>query len=390
MREVSIIGVAMTRFAKQPERGLIELGREAAWGAIKDSGVSPKAIQVAYAGSSRTGELHHRQSGVGQQILWDLGISGIPISGVSNFCSSGSTALREAWMAVSLGLYDIAIAIGVEQLSRRIEKGKPLSVDGAESLAPVGFSIPNFFAQAFNRHSYEYGTTVGQLAKIAVKNRKNAGPNPRCQYREPITVEQVLSSTMISEPLTLLHCCPTTDGAAAVVICRKDIARKYSDRPVDLVACVMTSSSYEQAKSISTFSCDVSSATEAYEKSGLGPEDMDFVECHDCFTIAELIHYEDLGFCQKGEGGRMIDEGETEMNGRIPFSPSGGLLSRGHPTGATGIAQVVESIRQIRGIHENQVEGARVGMTHCMGGFQDTLEASEAAVSTVTILKRGW
>jgi acetyl-CoA acetyltransferase len=195
---------------------------------------------------------------------------------------------------------------------------------------------------------------------------------------------------MISEPLTLLNCCPTTDGAAAIVICSKDIARKYSDRPVDLVACVMTSSSYEQAKSISTFSCDVRAATEAYEKSGLGPEDMDFVECHDCFTIAELIHYEDLGFSQKGEGGRMIDEGETGMNGRIPFSPSGGLLSRGHPTGATGTAQVVESVRQIRGIHENQVEGARVGMTHCMGGFQDTLEASEAAVSTVTILKRGW
>ena len=380
----------MTRFAKQPEIGLIELGREATWNAIKDAGVNPKEIQIAYAGSARTGELHHRQSGVGQMILWDLGISGIPISGVANFCSSGSTALREAWIAVGSGLYDIAIAIGVEQLSKRIEKGKPLAVDGLESLAPVGFSVPGFFAQVFSRHSYEYGTSAEQLAKIAVKNRKNAGPDPRCQYRKPIDVEDVLSSIMISDPLTLLNCCPTTDGASAAVICSKDIARKYSDKPVDIAACIMTSSFYEPAKSLTTFSCDESASTDAYETAGLGPEDLDFVECHDCFTIAELVHYEDLGFCPKGEGGRMIDDGETEMGGRIPFSPSGGLLSRGHPTGATGIAQVAESVLQIRGIHENQVEGARVGMTHCMGGFQDTLEASEAAVSTVTIVKQGW
>ena len=264
------------------------------------------------------------------------------------------------------------------------------SLRGAEALAPIGFSVPALFAQLASRHAYDFGTTVEQLAKIAVKNRKNASLNPRCQYRDPITVEKVLSSPMISEPLTLLNCCPTTDGAAAVVICSKDRAHKYSDRPVDLAACVMTSSAYEPAASLTTFSCDVKSVTEAYETAGLGPEDMDFVECHDCFTIAELVHYEDLGFCRKGEGGRLIDEGETDMEGRIPFSPSGGLLSRGHPTGATGIAQVFESVRQIRGVHENQVEGAQVGMTHCMGGFQDCLEVSEAAVSTVTILKKGW
>ncbi|MFC1920054.1 thiolase family protein, partial [Chloroflexota bacterium] len=181
MREVSIVGIGMTKFAKQPERGLLELGREAVWAAIKDAGVNPRTIQTAYCGSSRTGELQGRQSGVGQLILWDLGITGIPITGVSNFCSSGSTALREAWMAVSAGFYDIALAIGIEKLTDRIGKGKPLSIQGSSILAPMGFSIPTFFAQVFSRHSYEYGTTVEQLAKIAVKNRGNAGPNPRCQ-----------------------------------------------------------------------------------------------------------------------------------------------------------------------------------------------------------------
>lgn len=390
MREVSVIGIGMTKFAKQPEVGLIELGRLAALEAINDAGISPGDIQVAYCGNARTGELHHRQSGVGQAVLWDLGVSGIPIAGVSNFCSSGSTAIREVWTAISAGLYDVGLALGVEQISMRLEKGRPLAVDGLQLLSPVGFSIPNFFAQAFARHAYEYGTTTEQLAKIAVKNRTNAGPNPRCQYRQPITVEDVANSVMVSDPLTLLNCCPTTDGAAAVILCAKEVAHKFTGKPVDVAACELVSSPYRPQKSLTAFDCDLISSRLAYERSGLGPEDIDFVECHDCFTIAELVHYEDLGFCPKGEGGRMIDEGEVNMGGRIPFSPSGGLLSRGHPTGATGVAQVTEAVRQIQGRAENQVAQARVGMTHCMGGFQDTLEASEAAVSTVIILKQGW
>jgi len=390
MRTVYIIGVGMTKFGRFPESNVIELGRTAALNALRDAGIDKKDIQVAYAGHARTGQLYNRECGVGQSILWELGISGIPISSVGNFCSSGSTALREAWMAVGTGMYDVAFAIGVEKLTGRAGKGRPLTSDGVELLTVMGFSPPIYFGNVVTRHMEEYGTTPEQLAMVAVKNRKNAGPNPRCQYREPITVEEVINSPLIVEHLNLLNCCPTTDGSAAAILCSKEVVSRYTSKPIEIAASALRSGPYKKCKDITTFGSDRLAASDAYETAGIGPEDIDFAEVHDCFTIAEIIHYEDFGFCKKGEGGRFVEEGMADMGGKIPVSPSGGLMSRGHPIGATGLAQVAEAVWQLRGVAENQVEGAKVAFTHCAGGFQDTIELGDVQSSAVTILKRGW
>ncbi|MDY6855905.1 MAG: thiolase family protein [Thermodesulfobacteriota bacterium] len=390
MRTVCIVGVGMTQFGRFKESNVIELGRTAALNAILDAGIDKKDIQVAYAGHARTGQLYNRECGVGQSILWDLGISGIPISSVGNFCSSGSTALRDTWLAIGTGMYDVAIAIGVEKLTGRAGKGRPLTSDGVELLTAMGFSPPVYFANVATRHMEEFGTTKEQLAMVAVKNRKNAGSNPRCQYRDPITIEEVLNSPSIVEPFTLLNCCPTTDGAAAAILCSKEVAKRYTSKPIEIGASALASGPYKKSKDITTFEADRCSAKEAYEISGIGPEDIDFAEVHDCFTIAEIVHYEDFGFCKKGEGGRFIEEGLSGINGKIPVSVSGGLLSRGHPIGATGLAQIAEAVWQLRGVAENQVKGAKVAFTHCAGGFQDTVELGDVQSSAVTILKRGW
>jgi len=251
-------------------------------------------------------------------------------------------------LAIGTGMYDVAIAIGVEKLTERAGKGRPLTSDGVELLTVMGFSPPVYFANIATRHMAQYGTTPEQLAMVAVKNRRNAGPNPRCQYRNQVTVEEVLHSPPIVEPITLLNCCPTTDGAAAAIICSKKVAWRYTSKPVELAASALRSGPYKKCKDITTFEADRLAALDAYETSGIGPEDIDLAEVHDCFTIAEIVHYEDFGFCKKGEGGRFIEEGFADMGGKIPVSVSGGLMSRGHPIGATGLAQIVEVVLYLK------------------------------------------
>lgn len=389
MREVSVIGVGMTIFGKFPDKSILELGREACWEAIKDANISPTVIQAAYCGHARTGRLLGRECGVGQSILWELGISGIPISSVGNFCASGSTAFRDAWLAVASGLYDLVIAIGVEQLTARAVKGKPLTSDGVELLTAMGFSPPTYFAQMAIRHMHDFGTTREQLAMVAAKNRKNACYNPRAQYRKAVTIEEVLNASVIVEPLTLLSCCPTGDGAAAAILASKKIAKKYPAKPITIAASVLRSGEYRPGREITTLDATVKAAQQAYERAGVGPEDIDIAEVHDCFTPAEIVHYEDLGFCPKGEGGRFIAEGHSQIGGKIAVNTSGGLLSKGHPLGATGIAQIAEIIWQLRGqAAERQVARATIGLTHCAGGFQESLELAEVSSVTVNIFKK--
>jgi len=392
MREVCVIGVGMTKFAKFPEIDVLELGREASWNAIKDAGINPKEIETAYCGSARTGQLLRRECGVGQEILGQLGITGIPIASVGNFCASGSTAFREAWMAVGSGLYDMAMAIGVEKLTGRAGKGRPLTSDNVFTLTALGFTPPSIYANVANRHMHQYGTTLEQFAKVAVKNRKNACFNPYAQYRKEVTVEEVLSSPMIVEPLTLFSCCPTSDGAAAAILCSKEKAKKYTTKPVMVAASAQNSAIYVKGKDITTFPADLEASKTAYEMAGIGPEDIDVAEVHDCFTVAEIIHYEDMGFCERGEGGRMLDEGETEIGGKVAVNPSGGLMSQGHPLGATGVRQICEIVWQLRGeAGERQQEGAKVGMTHCGGGVRDSIEILvDGGCINIHILKRGW
>ncbi|MCD6560879.1 MAG: thiolase family protein [Deltaproteobacteria bacterium] len=391
MREISIVGAGMTKFAKMPERDVIDLGREACIKAIKSSGVPRKDIQIAYCGTARTGQLLNRECGVGQTILLDIGISGIPVTSVGNFCASGSSALREAYLAIASGMYDVALAIGVEKLSVRKGKGLPLTSDGVTLLTALGFSPPAYFAEIATRHMYEFGTTEKQMALVTVKNRGHSRYNPNCQYQTSVTVEEVLASRPIVDPLRMLNCCPTTDGAGAILLCAKDLAWKYTDKPVDIIASSLHFGLYEKNKDMTTFNSDRASGKEAYEMAGLGPKDIDVAEVHDCFSIAEILHYEDLGFCPRGEGGPFVEQGKADIGGEVAINPSGGLLSRGHPLGGTGLAQTTEIFWQLRGeADKRQVPGARVGMTHTMGGFQDSIELADVASSCIHIYRQGW
>lgn len=382
MRDVYILGVGMTKFGKFPEMTITDIARRAFLNAVKDSGINPKAIEVAFIG-------HVRQPGqgamVGQRIMRDAGITGIPILNVENICSSGSSAVWCAFSFISSGQFDLAAVIGVEQLS---VLGKGIIPPRQEDLEGLqGMVLPSYFAMVARRHMYEYGTTIEQLAKVSIKNHKNGCLNPYAQFQKEITFEEISHSPMVADPLTVLHCCPTGDGAAAAIICSKDVVMKYNVKPIRIAASVLKSGSYDGGwRDLTTNDQTIRTAREAYEISGIGPEDLDLIELHDCFSIAEIFHYENLGLCKKGEGGRLMDEGKTELNGKIPVNPSGGLLAKGHPLGATGVAQMVEVVWQLRGeAGKRQIPDARVGLTHCVGGVVDGLDLGAC---TVHILKR--
>jgi acetyl-CoA acetyltransferase len=361
LREVSVIGAGMSRFGKQPEISIADLAQAPLLDALDDAGVACKQVQAAYCGSVFGG------SCLGQKVLKGIGISTIPILNVENACSSGSSAFREAWLAIASGMVDVALAFGVDKLTALGGGAYPLS-DDIE--ADQGVLMPAVYAMRARRHMMEYGTTIEQLAKIAVKNHHNSVHNPHAQYRREYTLEEVLNSRMIADPLSILHCCPSGDGAAAVVLAATEVARGFSGKPVKVRASVLQSGLFKNDfRDMTKSDLSYRSAAAAYEMAGLGPEDIDVAEVHDAFTIGELMYYEALGFCAPGEGGRLIDEGATEITGRIPVNPSGGLLSKGHPVGATGVAQIVEIVSQLRGnCGARQVSDARIGLTHCTGG----------------------
>ena len=360
MREVCVIGVGMIPFGRYSETWVEELGRKACEVAILDSGVRREEIQVAYCSHSFQGRV------MGQRILKDLGLTGIPVINVENACAGGGTSFHQTWMAIAGGCYNVGIAIGVEKMTKGLIPSNIEDLDGL-----MGRTYPGRFAMMAQRHMYEYGTTKEQLALVSVKNHRNGSLNPYAHYQEPLSLERVLNSRMVAEPLTLYQCCPVTDGAAAAVLCSKDIAKKYHDQPIEIAASIVTSGMYQSISKGFSSETELSkrAAEKAYESAGVDPEDIDIAELHDCFSIAELLHYEELGFCRFGESGKLIEEGTTCLDGRIPVNPSGGLLAKGHPMGATGIAQVVEIVWQLRGqAGKRQVENPKVGLTHCVGG----------------------
>jgi benzoylsuccinyl-CoA thiolase BbsB subunit len=382
MRDVYIIGVGMTKFGRLPEKTLAELGREAVWNAIRDGGVNPKEIQAGYCGNvqgiSLWGVL-----GPGQVVLWEVGIKEIPIMNIENACASGGTAFREAWLGIAAGLYDMAIAFGVEKTF--VRKGAMIDVGNAFFENRMGNNMPGEFALRAKRHMHEFGTTPEQLAKISVKNHHNGCLNPYSQFQKEFTVEEVINSAMVAEPLTVLSSCPNSDGAAAAILASKSVAKKHCKRPVRIAASVLRTGSHKNDRNLAVFDIELQAAKEAYDMSGYGPEDIDLCECHDPFTIAELMHYEGLGFCKIGEGGRLIDEGEVGIEGRVPFNPGGGLLSNGHPVGASGMRQIVEIVWQLRReAGRRQIENARVGLAQIMGGGVEM----DVAAETIHILAR--
>ncbi len=366
MSDVYVLGVDMIKFGRFPDRTVPDLGAEAALLALDDAGLTIDKMEAFYCGN-----LGQANAMVGQRILQEIGQTGIPVVNCSNACATGATAFREAWTSIKAGLYDVVLAVGVEQMGTGLLGGS----GGGKGIPKEGLlgsgTMPAVFAEAGMEHSRQYGTTFEQFAKISVKNHHHSTMNPKARYQIETPLDEVMNAEMISYPNTKLMCSVNVDGAAAAVLVSEKKAKELGmGRSVRVKASVLTSDPYQERDLVmpDVNSCTRKAAKEAYEMAGLGADDIDLVELHDCFATAEMLHYENLGLCEDGEAGRLIDEGEVELGGRVPVNVSGGLLSKGHPLGATGIANIYEVCTHLRGeAGERQVEGAKVGLTHVIG-----------------------
>jgi acetyl-CoA acetyltransferase len=309
---------------------------------------------------------------VGQRLLHLIGQTGIPVVNVANACATGATALREGWAAIKAGLYDVVLCVGVEQMAGAGLLGGGGGGKGIPTEGLLGSgTMPAVFAEAGMEHSRKYGTTFEQFAKISVKNHWHSTMNPKARYQIETPLEEVMGAEMISYPNTKLMCSVNVDGSAAAVLVSEKKARQLGmRRAVKISASILTSDRYtlRDLTMPDVNTCTREAAKKAYEMAGIGPNDVNLIELHDCFATAEILHYENLGICKDGEAGRLIDEKQTYLGGRIPVNVSGGLLSKGHPLGATGIANVYEVATHLRGeAGKRQVQGAKVGLTHVIG-----------------------
>ncbi|MBT8339313.1 MAG: thiolase family protein [Desulfatitalea sp.] len=388
LRDVVIVGIGETKFGKHMERTITDIGAEACIDAIKDAGVSHKKVQfVTGAYSCQWNGPLGQYFTLPQIILREIGITKVPMFRVECGCATGSVAFRDVWYRVASGEYDIGLAFGIEKMNVADSKSilGLISDHVPERDADMGLTGPTIYAMMANRMMAQYGVTKEQLAQVVVKNRRFGTKNPMAQFPIPVTVEEVLNARMIADPLTLFMCCGRGDGAAAAVLMDAKTAKQYTTNPVHIAANVLTSGTYSDELPFVTFDGDVRAAAQAYEMAGVGPEDLDVAEIHDSFAPAEIKHYEDLGFCGRGEGGRFVEEGHSDMGGKIVVNTSGGLLSKGHIIGATGISQIYELVRQLRGISgESQVEGAKVALQHNSGGYVHT----EFTSCAINILKK--
>ena len=362
---VYVQGTGMTRFDRTPNRRVPDLGAEAVFSALDDAGLSIADIQAVYCGN-----IMEAGQTPGQRIMQQVGQTGVPVVNVTNACATGATALREAWAAIRAGLHDVCLAVGVEKMGAGLLGwGEPETIH-TEGLLGSDL-MPALFAHAGSVHSARYGTSFEQFARVAVKNHQHAVHNPLARYRKETPLEEVMNAEMIAYPLTKLMCSVNVDGAAAAVLVSARKARELGmSRSVRIRACALTSDPYsERNLTMPDFdTCTTNAANQAYEMAGVGPRDLDLIELHDCFATAELMHYENLGLCPRGEAGRLIDDGDTWAGGRIPVNLSGGLLSKGHPIGATGIANIHELTLHLRGeAGARQQAGARLGLAHVIG-----------------------
>ena len=348
---------------------------EAGMKAIKDANIEGDELEAMYVGNMSAG-LFVEQEHIASLIADHAGLTPIPCARIEAACASGGLALRNGIMAVASGYHDIVITAGVEKMTDVVDPTPAIATaSDQEWEAQQGVTFPSLYAMMAKRHMHEYGTTREQLAMVSVLNHKNGAKNPLAQYPNEITVDQVLNSSIVAEPLRLLDCSPVSDGAAAVIVCPAEDARKYTDTPVYVKASAQASGTIalHDRHDITTIDSTVHAARKAYEMAGMTPKDIGGVEVHDCFSINGLLAIEDLGFVEKGQGGPAIEDGITELDGRIPVNPSGGLKARGHPLGATGIAQAAEIVWQLRGdAGKRQIEGIEVGMTHNIGGTGGT------------------
>lgn len=371
-REVAIIGVGLSKWGELWNQSLRDIFVEAALSAIEDAGVDK--IDSMYIGNMTAG-IFTGQEHLASLLSDYLGVSSIPAARVESACASGGLAVKMGYMDVALGLSDIVLVGGVEKMTDvgTDEATYALSTAADQDYEVYhGITFPGLYAIMARAHMEKYGTTRAQLACVAVKNHYHGSMNPVAQYPQQITLEQVLKSVMIADPLRILDCSPITDGAAAAIMCPLDLAKKISNKPLIKLSGIGHATSHialHTREDMTSLPATYKAAKDAYKMADIGPKDIDLAEVHDCFTIAEICIIEELGFTDKGKGGTAAVEGITKLGGKIPVNVSGGLKSKGHPVGATGVAQVVEIVSQLRGnVGTRQVENARIGLCQNMGG----------------------
>ncbi len=383
MRSVSIIGYGCTRFAEHWDKSFRQLIAETGIEAIQSAGVEGKDIQALFGGSMASGRFIGQEH-VGALIADQLGLNPVPATRVEDACASGGVALRAGYMAIKSGDYDIVAVGGIEKMTDVGTQEAAIALGGAgdqETELFHGASFPALYALMARRHMHEFGTTEEQMAMCSVQAHKNGMLNPKSQFHREITVEDVMGSGYIASPLKLLDCSPITDGAAAVILCETSKAKKICEEPIEILASTQASDTLALAgrKSLTEIIATKKAAADAYKRVGISAKDIDVVELHDCFSIANILAIEDLGFFKKGEGGKAVEQGRTALNSEISVNPSGGLKC-GHPVGATGVKQAVEIVQQLRGkTDKRQVKNAKIGLAHNVGG--------SGATATVHLLK---
>ncbi len=384
MRSVSVAGIGSTAFGRHRERAIEELAVDAAAVAIGDAGVEQGDVGALYLGNFVSGRL------TGQEVLAgivadELGLENVPCTKVEGACASGGIAFRHAHLAVATGQCDAALVVGVEKMTHASTPEVTTALNCAmdnRSDGPSGLTFPGLFGLAWRLYARRHGATRDQVSAVVVKNKGNGLRNPLAHMGAALGLDEIAASPLICDPLRLHDCCPVTDGAAALVLVATERVTSRARPRVDVAAAIQTRGAPRIAglADLCSFQATVEAGRRAYAAAGVGPSDVDFVELHDCFSISEVIDSEDLGLVPRGAGAAFAAEGRTAIGGDIPINPSGGLLAKGHPVGATGVGQIYEAVLQLRGVHPNQVAGAGIGMTHNLGGA--------GVACTVSILKR--
>ncbi len=365
-----VIGIGHGKFGRR-EVTVQELAFEPFREALEDCGLHQKDLDALIVGSSPE---YHRQRSLSGVVAEYLGMNPKPTFLVEAACASSSAALATADAYIRAGIYDTVAVLGVQKM---LELSTPeiLALMGrvgdVQWESGFGTTFPGYYAMFAHRHMYEYGTTKEQMAAVAVKNHHYGAKNPNAMFQKEITAEKALASRMVASPLTLYDCCANADGAACMIVTNEETAKK-ADTPIWMAGLGSATApmSVLRREKLSEIPSAIDAARNAYKMAGIEPKDVDVADVHDCFTIAEILAYEDLGFCEKGGGGKMIEEGETHIGGRIPVNVDGGLKSKGHPVGATGVSMAVEAVKQLRGeAGERQVDGAEVALMHNVGGI---------------------
>ncbi|MQA78856.1 MAG: thiolase family protein [Streptosporangiales bacterium] len=363
MSDVHVISGAMIPMRRYHESSYVGLGVPPVAAALRESGLDVSAVESVYCGHAFGGML------TGQRIVKDVGLAGIPVLNVDNACSGGATAVHAAYRAIARGEYATALVVGVDKLTQFGGGTLPLVAEDWE--VRQGMVMPAMYAMRARRYLHERDATIEDLAGVSVKARAHGSRNPYAQYRKPVTAEEVLESKPIADPLTLLQCCPTGDGAAALVLVNDEVWQRSGRPPsIRVRASVLHSGDFAAGyRDMLRPEITYGSAREAYEEASVGPDELDVIELHDAFSIAELVYYEALGLCEPGDSAALLRSGATTYGGRTVVNPSGGLLAKGHPVGASGAAQVVEAFWQLTGrAGDRQVPDARLALTHVTGG----------------------